>query len=92
MSAEEISFVLHSVLNRNVFIDLLLGPTFHTKISKLKGIQLPLQNFYGIGALIHQVNLGYNSNRAVSFWINFSSQLQCIRIRKICISGGERQN
>lgn len=75
MAAEKLSFVLHRFFDGKVFVDLLLGPTFDAKVPELKRIQLALQDFNGVSALVHEVNLSYDPNCPIAFRVYFPCKL-----------------
>ena len=58
MSGEKLGLLLYRIPNRQILIDLKLTTALHAKIAKLKWIVLALQSFISVSAIIHQVDLG----------------------------------
>lgn len=53
MLLEKYLFVLNSLRDGQFVINLLLGSAFNSKISELQWVYVSLQNFDGVGALVH---------------------------------------
>ena len=72
MRIEELCLVFYGLRDRHSLINVELGTAFDTKVAKLERVDGALKQFYGVCASVHQVNLCYDSDRTISFWIDLS--------------------
>lgn len=60
---EKLSFSCHRHLDVLLAVDIFLGPIDDPDITPPERQQLVLQNFPGVSAFVHQINLGEDPNR-----------------------------
>ena len=80
MGGEELRFVLQGLSDCDILINLLLRAAFHTIVTEIEWVDFPLEKVQGIGTLVHQINLGNNTDGTLPIWVDFPSHLQGIRI------------
>ena len=84
MGGEELGFVLQGLSDSDILVDLLLRATFYAIVPEVEGVNLSLERIQGIGTLVHQINLGNNTDSTLTVWVNFSSHLQGISLPSQC--------
>ena len=83
MSVEELGFVLNGLANGDSLFDIELGAALHAKVSQLEWIDCALKKFQCVCTRIHQINLSYDANRAITLRVHLSRQLQRIGVSQV---------
>ena len=78
MLAKEVPLALHGLQDGDAIEDLLLAAALAPKVTQLERIDLALKKLQSISSLVHQVYLGDDANRPVSFRVDLASQLKSV--------------
>lgn len=74
-------------LDRDSIHDILLWSIFDTNESQSQLNIFSFEHSLSISSLIHDINLGDNTNSSDTLWIEFTSHLKTIWCSHICVSG-----
>lgn len=89
MLGEELRLVFQGRRYRYLVVDLLLGSAFHAKVAQFQGVDVSLEQFDGVSAFVHEVNLRHDANGALAVRVHFSRDLNRVRVGQVRI--GRRQ-
>ena len=78
MGSEVELFLLNSLLHSHLVDDVLLRSILDTDISQPKGDVLTCQHPFSVGTLVHDINLGQDTNSPKALRVQFSSHLKSI--------------
>lgn len=92
MLLEEFCFIFQRNFNRDFILDILLRPVNNTNIPKLEPDFLIEQHFLSTGSLIHDVNLGDNTDSPLLLHIPLSGQFETIGGWQVLICGDNTQD
>ena len=73
-------------------LDVLLGAADHADVAKLKRVDLALDDVDTVGALVHQINLGQNTNCAIALWVDSSSEFEGVRVGQVLVRRRDRHD
>ncbi|KAH3667130.1 hypothetical protein OGAPHI_002779 [Ogataea philodendri] len=89
---EESSFVVQSLSDGLVVLNILLSSINDRDVSGPQWDDSACQNVNNVGSLVHQIDLGQNTNGSESFRVDLSGQLQTVTIGQILIGSIDGQN
>ena len=76
MTLEEVGLSYECFLDGLAGEDILLGSADHTNVSKFEWIHIAIDDIHTISALVHQINLGQNSDGSLTMWVHLSGELE----------------
>jgi hypothetical protein len=89
---EEISLGLKSILHRLVSLNILLRSVDHADETKLQRVNSTRENIQSIGAVIHKINLGQNSNGSSAKRVDMTGELEGFGVDDIDVGGRDRED
>lgn len=73
-------------------LDILLGPVHHADVATAQRQQLVLENIARIRSLVHQIELGDDTDRPDALRVDLFGQLERITVGQIGVGGRDGQN
>lgn len=92
MMLEEICFSLEGILHRLVSQNILLRSVDHTDETKLQGVDAARKNVQSIGAMVHKVDLGQDTDGSSAKRVNVTGKLESFRVDDINIGRRHSEN
>lgn len=89
---EKVHFVVESLLQGLVALDVLLRAVDNANEAQLQGVDTPRKNVERICSVIHQVKLGQDANGSAAQGIDMTGQLQGFRVDNVDICGRDSQD
>lgn len=89
VSLEEGIFSLKSFLDRFASENVFLGPTHDTYVAQLQGVDFALDDLDAVSAIVHDVDLRYDSDSSLTERVNFARELECVRVGKVLVGSSD---
>jgi hypothetical protein len=88
---EELPLVLERIGDRLLILDIPLSSVHNWDITQPQRNDATGENVDNVCSIVHQVDLGQHTDCPLSFGVNFSCELQTIRVGQIGVCGGDCQ-
>ncbi len=92
VGAEELLFSPSCCKHRDVAVDVLLGTVDDTDETELERVDTTSENIESVSALVHQVELGQDTDGASTLRIHGASELETVRVGKIDIRRADSED
>ena len=92
MVLKKLLFVFQCRSDRFGLVDIPLTTIDNGHVTQSEGDDPSGQNVHYIGTLVHQVDLGQDTNSTCTLWVNFASHFQTVRVGQIGISSSDGEN
>lgn len=89
---EEVVFGLQRLVHGLVALDVLLGTVDDTNEAQLQGVDSAREDIKGVGAVVHEIELGQDTNGAAAEGIDMAGKLERLRVDNVDIGGGDGEN
>lgn len=89
---KEVPLGLQSVRKRSAALDVCLRTVDNTNETKLQRVHTSGQDVHGVCSVVHEIQLGENTNRPLAHRVDMAGQLQCFRVDKIDVRGGDSKD
>ncbi len=89
---EKVSFGLQSIRERSAALDVRLRTVDNTNKAKLQRVYTSRQDIHGVCSVIHEIQLGEDTNCPLAHGVDMASQLQRLRVDKIDVCGGDGED
>lgn len=84
---EEVLLLATSIVQRQVQVDVLLGSVDHTDEAQLERVGATSEHIQCVGASVHEVQLGEDTERAETPGVNGTRKLKGIRVGQVNVGG-----
>lgn len=92
VALEELCFMVESVAQAFVRVDVLLAAVNDTDESELEGVDTAGEDVQGVGACVHQVEFREDTNCSAALWVHGACKLQGLRVRQVDVGGGNGED
>ena len=92
MCAEEVSLGREGVGKRLVALNVLLRTVDDSDEAQLQGVYAARENVHGVCSVIHQIQLGQNTNGASPHGVNMAGQLEGLGVDQIDVCGRDGED
>ena len=92
MGVEESHFLLHGSLDRDLSLDVFLGSVLDTDVTKTKGDLLVHDGSLGVSSLIHNIDLGDDTDGSNTLRVNSACHSQTFLSSHISVGGNDTKN
>ena len=89
MIAKVVDFLLFCVCNAHFVDNVLHTAAFDAIVTKLKRIDCSVEQLKSICAFVHQIDLCQHANRSFALRVDLSRNFKRVRVREVCVGGGE---